>query len=582
MKNSITTKLWLIIVLTVILSLLVVGISLNSLLEDFYFDQQAKTLIHHGERINKLLSESPDSQTLDSQLRLISRFIESHVMIFDKQGLQVSCASMMPAYTSMHLTDSEIKEIARGNTIVSRGELRNFDGAMLRVVMPVTDGDRVEGAVMLLKPVAPITETVARMRELIIFTAVGAVFLATIIGFLVSGKIAGPLVVMNRVARKMAEGDFSHRVPVETSDEVGQLAESFNLLSAELKNHIEALSGEKDRLANIVGSINDGIITLNNQGKVILANQQAEKLLGLELKPGKKLIGDSTKDPTGKKLQAALRKRFGETEIELGKKVLSLRTAPLKGQDEGPGGVVIVVQDITIKKKSEDLRREFLASVSHELRTPLGLLQGYVEALMDGMAEDKKDLENFLMIIDDETRRLKRLVDELMDLNQLETGHLKLNKRPLDILDLVNNVEIKFRQAAQQQGVALKVESPNTNLPQVRGDGDRIQQVLINLVSNALQHTPPGGEIIIRVHPEENELLVEVTDTGEGIDPEELPFVWERFYKIDKSRTRGKGGTGLGLAIVKRLVEAHGGNVGVRSTPGKGSTFFFTLPALSA
>lgn len=228
-------------------------------------------------------------------------------------------------------------------------------------------------------------------------------------------------------------------------------------------------------------------------------------------------------------------------------------------------------------KEQEKLRKDFVANVSHELRTPLFLIQGYGEALASDLAEDKVKREESAKVIIEETNRMQRLVDDLLDLAQMEAGRLKMAQEPLSLTQLVSRVCQKFETLAANQGVALNCPVPD-DLLLIAGDEDRIQQVFINLLDNAFRFTPRGGKIEIMLKQDSQGALVEITDSGQGIAPEELPYIWERFYKVEKSRTRKNKGTGLGLAIVKKIVEAHGGTVHVYSTIGSGTKFVFKLP----
>lgn len=229
------------------------------------------------------------------------------------------------------------------------------------------------------------------------------------------------------------------------------------------------------------------------------------------------------------------------------------------------------------EQKLEQMRREFITNVSHELRSPLQLLEGYTEAILDDVPKDEATRRQYLETILDETLRLKRLVNDLLDITRIDEGKFVLSRRPLSLATLGQHLEKKFRPLAEEKGITLQVDIP-ADLPSVDADEDRLKQVFSNLLENALRHTPAGGRITLQARREASgEIQLEVRDTGEGIPPEDLPYIWERFYKVDKART-GRQGTGLGLAIVKRLVEAHGGQVAVQSTLGQGSVFTVTLP----
>ena len=239
-------------------------------------------------------------------------------------------------------------------------------------------------------------------------------------------------------------------------------------------------------------------------------------------------------------------------------------------------GVVAVLQDVTQASKLELLRREFISNVSHELRTPLSYLQGFTEAILDGVIKEPGETEKYLNIILEETLRLRRLVDELLDLSQMESGHFTLKKEKISLNSLIERVVKKASPYAVKKQVEINCNLQD--IPLVMADEDRIQQVLINLIDNAIKHTSSGKEILIQSKSCEEGVVVSVKDHGPGVPEDELDFIWERFYKVDKSRARGKGGTGLGLAIVKNIIDAHGGKVDARNCPEGGIEFSFYLP----
>lgn len=255
-----------------------------------------------------------------------------------------------------------------------------------------------------------------------------------------------------------------------------------------------------------------------------------------------------------------------------------MRMAPLLDDHMKLWGVLAVLQDVTRERKLEDLRREFLGDVSHELRTPLTYLQGYTEALLDNMVKNEEERSRYLNIILEETLRLRRLVDELLDLSHIEAGHLDIKKNSISIESIVEKVSKKVHPLCDSKKIELEIDIQG-DIPLIVADEDRIEQVLINLVDNAVRYSPKDSKVTVKVRPSDEGVIVTVKDSGQGIPPEELPFVWERFYKVDKSRERKKSGTGLGLAIVKKIVELHNGRVWAQNCDEGGAEFSFYLPS---
>ena len=329
-------------------------------------------------------------------------------------------------------------------------------------------------------------------------------------------------------------------------------------------------------LANILASMTDGLITFDARGEIIMINPVARELFAGDEpeKEGKVTLPSEIIEPLQRALDGAA---FAEREFKHNGRYLRLKLAPLRANEGGIDGAVALLQDVTREQQLEQMRRDFISDISHELRTPLSFLQGYTEALIEGLAQTEAERMEYLGSILEEIYRLRRLVLELLDLAQLESGQLSMARDPLSLTGLTRKVYHKLEPLARDARLHFSLALPGEEIL-VLGDRDRLEQVLINLLSNAFRFTPEGGRISLEVEVDEGHARVKVVDTGPGIPQEDLPFVWERFYKVEKSRARESGGTGLGLSIVKNIVEAHGGTVAVQSKLGAGSTFSFTIP----
>lgn len=590
MLKSIVSRLWLTLVLVVVAILLVLGLLLSQLFDNFYFNLQAQNLIQQGQNLGKLVLTSPSDAELLRDLSLVEDFLNANVVIMDKSGLIQSAS---PGMMRMHrwgqggapgrqgLTPPQAAAVLAGQTVVMRGYQPGVDATVLTVAVPIKAGSDVVGAVYLYAPLAPITRTIADVRQLILYGILGTLVVATVVAFFLSHSLSRPLIRMQRAAQAMAAGDFSPRVTVQSDDEVGRLGQALNHLAQELARTLDALGAERDQLAGILGSMTDGVITFDAAGQVLLFNPPAERYLKpVALLAAGQRLGAEVKLPA---LEEALQQVVATgsvqgAEVTLGERALACRLAPLRDPRGTVRGVVAVLLDMTRERRLEEMRREFVANVSHELRTPLTYLQGYTEAILDGLAADPAEEKKYLAIILDETLRLRRLVSDLLDLSRIEAGQLVLEKGEVDLAELCRQVADKVRPLAQEKGIELELKVP-ADLPAAWGNADRLQQVLINLLDNALRHTPRGGKVSVSGEPRNGQLVLSVEDTGPGIPPEDLPYIFERFYKVEKARTRTTAGTGIGLAIVKGVVEAHGGRVWAESTPGQGTTFTFTLPA---
>jgi len=556
------------IILTVV-TLLFCGLILSNIFEDFYFDIRQKEMINEGQQlITLILNGANPSELLD-----ISKFINAYAVVVDRQGL-IQATSNLLKFRGLTIESSEFGEILKGNIIVDKGFVSQFNASMLTVGLPIKTEAGVIGGLILYAPMAPIQDTIWQIRRFISFAAAGAVLVATGLSFFLSMTITKPLLQIKQVAEGMARGDFESKVLTVAEDEIGSLADSINFLSEALKNNINALSQERDQLQNILLGMTDGVITFDANGRVLIANPQAEDMLG----------GIFCEDKHPQTLEVILplyrkvleEKKATQEEIKIGGKTISARFAPLMDKDNQIWGVVVLLQDITQTRKLEHLRKEFISNVSHELRTPLSYLQGFTEAILDGVIQEPEEKEKYLNIILEETLRLRRLVNELLDLSQMESGNFTLKKEKISLNNLIERVVKKAGPyAAKKQ---IKINYQLQDIPLVMADEDRIQQVLINLIDNAIKHTGYGNEILVHSKSYAEGVAVSVKDHGPGIPEDEIDFIWERFYKVDKSRARDKGGTGLGLAIVKNIINAHGGKVEARNCPEGGIEFSFYLP----
>ncbi len=412
-----------------------------------------------------------------------------------------------------------------------------------------------------------------------------AVLVPPLWGYRLTVRIARAIAQTTEVARRLAEGDFSWTLPAWSADtsEMGALEQSINATASHLQARLSELSVEKARLEAILRTMADGVLLLDPQKKIVLVNPSAEGMLGLK---AEELLGRDHLEVThhfaldevidrvvasGEPDSLEIRRATPEEQI------LECRVALSGTGDEETRGVLVMLRDITRARKLEQMRTEFVSNVTHELRTPLTSIRGFAETLLEGALDDPETARNFVGIIRQESEHLGRLIEDLLDLSRIESGKMKIRKEPVRIKELAEETAGRLKTKAEQLGVVLRLEIPD-GLPEVMGDPSRLSQVLLNLVDNGLKYTPRGGSVTISAEEQADRISVSVRDTGVGIPKEDLPRIFERFYRVDKARTRTTGGTGLGLSIVKHIVDAHGGTIGVVSDIGKGATFTFTIP----
>ncbi len=424
------------------------------------------------------------------------------------------------------------------------------------------------------------------IRRLFIYTGIIGFLLSTFFAFFLSTKITQPLLELKKAADSIAEGDYSIRVPYRSNDEMGKLAQTFNQMSHKMEQSIHDLSHEKEQLGSILRSMNDAVITFDADGKVMLANPKGEDMLRF-WKEGKGDNASSNSNYIPLPLidlykQVVRESKEKTSKIHLTNNAYSVVMTPLYSLNM-VRGVVAVFRNITEEEQLEKLRKDFVANVSHELRTPLSMMQGYSEALLDDIASTYEERQELAKVINDESKRMSRLVHDFLDLARMEAGYVEMNFQQLNTTALLERVVRKFQTLAKEQGITLQLDCDD-DLPILEcADEDRLEQVLTNLIDNAFRHTQSGKNITIWAKSDtlnrKQGVKIAVTDEGAGIDPSDLPYIFERFYKADKARTRASNtGTGLGLSIVRNIIEAHHGTVDIVSEVGKGSTFFFIIP----
>lgn len=431
------------------------------------------------------------------------------------------------------------------------------------------------------------------IKKLFVIVSMIGFSLTTFFALFLFTKITQPMQQLIRAADSVRKGRFDTRLSLKTSDEIGQMANTFNLMAEELEKTIRSLNHEKEHLSSVLRSMNDAVITLDSNGYVILTNPPGDDLLHLwgdlpQEEPEKMdtIVHTSlTKAPTPlfEMYQRVLDQEGDQSmNVHVKKGVWSVHMAPLYADGEVRGAVA-VLRDVTEEVRLEKMRRDFVANVSHEIRTPLSMMQGYSEALLDGMAASPEESAELVQVIHDESLRMGRLVRDLLDLARMEAGHTDMVLNPLDFRELAERVYRKFSVRAKDHNINITLELDKGSLYIQEANEDRLEQVLTNLLDNALRHTHENGHIGISAKVKDSrhgsELHVSIRDDGVGIPADDLPFVFERFYKADKARVRGENaGTGLGLSIVKNIVDSHHGSIQAESEVGKGTVFHIILP----
>ena len=588
--RSVVGKLWLTIILLVAFVLSILTILLLQFFEDFHVEKEAEQMERLANKVASVIERYDDrEQALDTAWE-ITDFYPTRVMIVenDSQGdsrYSPNAHGLPELSLDVFKKDPILKGVFTDReTVVKKGDFVTDEAAashneLLIVGVPMELDGEDNGEVFLYQSLDVIAKTTSQARNLIYIAAGIAIVLTTIFAFFLSTRITAPLLKMREAATEVAKGKFDTKVPMVTHDEIGELSVAFNRMGRQLNNYVTALNQEKEQLSSILSSMADGVITFDKTGAILSTNPPAERFLkawyyeqGMEEKPGNEVPEDINELFS---LVVTL-EREQLTEVELQGRSWVVVMTPLYNQS-AIRGAVAVFRDMTEERRLDKLRKDFIANVSHELRTPIAMLQGYSEAIVDDIASSDEEKKEVAQIIYDESLRMGRLVNELLDLARMEAGHNELHYSKIHLQDFGQRILRKFSGLARDRQVELNFHVSNDQR-MLKIDPDRIEQVLTNLIDNAVRHTPGGGEVRLLITSLEKGVQFDVKDTGSGIPEDDLPFVFERFYKADKARTRGRSGTGLGLAIARNIVESHHGHISVHSKSGEGTTFSFYIP----
>ncbi len=511
----------------------------------------------------------------------------TEVQVFDKFGKILGTSNRWDQDIVGNITNNnKVKEVITFGTDYKPEIVYNPETRKRTVVkyMPIlNDDDDPIGAIYLQANIEGVYDQLQDISKIFTRGTLIAITVTAILGILVARAITKPISAMRRQAHVMAGGDFSKRVNVYGMDEIGQLAESFNHLNDKLRQSYATTEGERRKLTSVLANMNDGVIATDQTGGIILMNDPAKKLLGASLE---ELKGKSLLDVLGIDEQIEdieIIHEVGSMIIDFseGDEILLLKATFSSIQDENNrmNGFITVLSDVTEEEKIERERREFVANVSHELRTPLTTMRSYLESLTDGDTwKDPTIAPKFLQVTQTETERMIRLVNDLLQLSKMDNKDYYLNKEKVSFNKFIHHIIDRFEMSKPEH---LHFERKITDKPiWVIIDKDKMTQVLDNVISNAIKYSPEGGKIIFETNLKGNMMQMLITDQGVGIPADQLDKIFERFYRVDKARTRKLGGTGLGLAIAKEMVEAHKGSIWAESEEGKGTTIGISLPFL--
>lgn len=532
--------------------------------------------------VESLLS-SRKMVNVDDLADQIGNALDLRVTIMDESGVVLGDSSLTKSEVvgvENHLSRPEIQQAEE----IGYGESRRFSTTvkkdMLYMAYALKDKDNI-GYIRLAIPLTEIDHIADGIRRLLINYFMLAFVMASLIGFVVSSYIVKPIQVISKITKNIADGDFSRRINIKSRDEIEDLGLSINYLTEQMSHRINEIKTSTSKFEAVLMSMFEGVMVIDEKGLILLVNDALRKLLIIDEDPlGKKPLEIVRNIEIQELADKIVRTESGVESREISlllpkEKTVQIHATPIRSKNNIKGAVM-VFHDITELRRLENVRKDFVANVSHEIRTPVTNIKGYAETLLDGALEDKEHAKEFLNIISEDSNRLTQLVDDLLDLSKIESGNLKFDMRPFDIIQLINRIVIGMTKQKNQQDIAIHTNMSDAPL-NVKGDEKAIAQVMLNLIDNAIKYNRNNGSVTINVLNAENKVKVEVVDSGIGIPDRDLPRIFERFYRVDKARSRQLGGTGLGLSIAKHIIQAHQSSLNVSSELGRGSTFFFSL-----
>lgn len=579
MFRSLHMKLVLILILLIVSVMAVMGTFLinsvgNYYLRDFY-DQVTGVFTY-----NMRVSLDEAAQGEDGAKRLAERIaahsgslgIDTHrnYYILDESGHYIS-GSRAHGSADLGATPNLLAAMA-GEVGITNAVLDSYMDAAYPI-----DGGAQDYIIYIKDDKQEIQELSWRFFGIVLESMVFGLLVAVLLSFLLSKTITTPIENIKEQARLVAEGDFSHRLEIQSGDEIGNLTQTFNYMAEMLQKTLGEVQDERDKLSTLFLHMTDGVAAFTPDGRIIHMNPATERLMGVLFDENMTFNQIFTGMDLPNTASAGERKLVSSEVSRMGR-TLSVLVAPY-GAGEDERGVIAVIHDITEQRKLEDARREFVANVSHELRTPLTNIKSYTETLMDAAGELPADTEKrFLGVISGEADRMTRIVKDLLTLSKLDYGRMDLAFSRFSMKDMLERIYTAMKLDACKNGHVLTLDIRG-ELPPMMGDCERLEQVVTNILSNAIKYTPRGGQIGLAASMrDERHVMLRIQDNGIGIPQEDVPRLFERFYRVDKARSRERGGTGLGLAIAKEMVEAHSGTIHLESRLDAGTTVTIVLP----
>ncbi|MGD8457033.1 MAG: ATP-binding protein [Anaerolineales bacterium] len=581
MFRSIRWRIAIPYVILIVITMLGLSMYISGFIRDVHTENLESTLISQarliGDSIAPSIKEVKDSGEIDALARHWAEVLNTRVTIIGVDGTVLGESHEDRTTMDNHLSRPEIKQAITEGQGASIRYSQTIGYDMFYAGVPIEDGEEVIGYARLALSMDQVDADITLIRRNIYIATAILAGVIIILGILIAERTTYPIRTLSSAVNKMAAGDLSISLSPRTQDEIGELTVAIDTMARQLRNQFEILHTERSRFAAILDQMTDGVVIVDQAGHVELINPAAQRLFDVDA------------DNVGEPLSLVLRhhspvnlwsksRQTGKTQVETiefynPRRFIQVVAMQLGGVLEENS--LLIFQDLTNIRRLETIRRDFISNISHELRTPLASLKALSETLQSGALEDPPAARRFLGQIEMEVDALSQMVSELLELARIESGQVPFQLATVSPCEILAQAYDRMCLQAERAQITPRLDCPE-ELPDILADPSRLEQVFVNLIHNAIKFTLPEGEINVSVKRDGNDILFEIQDTGVGISIDDLPRIFERFYKTD--RARAEGGTGLGLAIAKHLVEAHGGKIWVDSVEGKGSSFFVSIP----
>lgn len=583
MQKKIFAYIMLVLLITLIISSFFTARTIKNLnLSQIEGKLEAETYI-----LSKMLSEDIQLDNIEhikTVIREVSDRLDIRITVIDKYGKVIGETSYDPSLMENHLQRPEIQDALHGGL----GKEIRFSSTMnidfLYIAQPIYKDENIIGIVRLSTPLKEIDGVMRSINSNLIIALIPGLLLSLLLVYIITVSIARPIKEIKNAAVDITKGKLDSSINIIRNDEIGELAKAIDFMAASLRDKINSIKDKNTKMEAILSSVVNGIIAVDSNENILFINPIAQEMLNITETDivGKHMLRVIRNNKIDNIIKDILKnKSFEESEITINypsEKIFRLYSNAIKyPESDRIIGLIIIIQDITEIKNLEKMRSEFVANVSHELKTPLTSIKGFVETLKAGAIEDNEAAVRFLNIIEDEANRLNRLISDILSLSEIENKKSMPRNEIIDTQEKIIEIVSLLQNQAVHKNISLNAKI-DADVSKLKGDTDQFKQMLINLVDNALKYTPEGGAIEVAAYNLKNNVVIRIKDNGIGIPKEYIPRLFERFYRVDKARSRNVGGTGLGLAIVKHIILQFKGKIEVQSEVGKGTEFILSIP----